>query len=286
MKPLSSYLPSLVLLAVLVLAVPAARAQSQIQGTPDSAVAAVPAAQAMAALAQPPVPRKPSTFGVNTQWTYIHASQFLPFGNQVLPDYSTGTGYVTPHDDGSGYVPSYWVQLQLPNGAMIADLYANVYDYTSNAYWQMSVTLYEHDGTPSYSTLSTTTTGDIPGYTRLYAHFSSPVFHEWGDTDGDGDGGDLVFTINLMTMGTYAQLFALRFGGISVAWHRTISPAPASATFPDVPTNHWAFQYVETLAASGITQGYPDGTFRPTAAVTRAQMATFLARALGLHWPY
>jgi len=42
---------------------------------------------------------------------------------------------------------------------------------------------------------------------------------------------------------------------------------------------------MEALAASGITVGYSDGTFRPTNPVTRAQMATFLARALGLHWP-
>jgi len=59
----------------------------------------------------------------------------------------------------------------------------------------------------------------------------------------------------------------------------------ATATFSDVPTTYWAFQYVEALAASGITQGYSGGTFRPATPVTRAQMATFLARTLGLHWP-
>ena len=47
---------------------------------------------------------------------------------------------------------------------------------------------------------------------------------------------------------------------------------------------YWAFQHIEALAASKITTGFPDGTFRPTELVTRAQMATFLVRALGLHW--
>lgn len=72
--------------------------------------------------------------------------------------------------------------------------------------------------------------------------------------------------------------------GITFWMHLQISPAPGTATFPDVSTSHWAFQYVEALAASGITQGQPDGNFHPADPVTRAQMAAFLARALGLHW--
>jgi hypothetical protein len=72
--------------------------------------------------------------------------------------------------------------------------------------------------------------------------------------------------------------------GVIVQWKRQISPAPAIQTFPDVNPGFWAFQEIEALAASGITTGFPDGTYRPTEPVTRAQMATFLARALGLHW--
>ena len=77
----------------------------------------------------------------------------------------------------------------------------------------------------------------------------------------------------------------LRLRGFRIFYELQISPAPAVATFPDVSPSFWAFQEIEALAASGITQGYPDGTFKPTNPVTRAQMATFLARALGLHWP-
>jgi len=39
------------------------------------------------------------------------------------------------------------------------------------------------------------------------------------------------------------------------------------------------------LAASGVTAGCGGGNFCPDAPVTRAQMATFLSRALGLYWP-
>jgi len=76
-----------------------------------------------------------------------------------------------------------------------------------------------------------------------------------------------------------------RLGNFRIKTYLQISPAPAVATFPDVSPSFWAFQYIEALAASGITTGFPDGTFRPLEPVTRAQMATFLARALGLHWP-
>ncbi len=53
----------------------------------------------------------------------------------------------------------------------------------------------------------------------------------------------------------------------------------------DVPTSYWASQYIEALAASGITVGVTLTTFEPESNVTRAQMAVFLAKALGLHWP-
>ena len=73
--------------------------------------------------------------------------------------------------------------------------------------------------------------------------------------------------------------------GMRVAYQLQVSPAPGTATFTDVPTNYWAFQYVEALAASGITAGSGGGNFCPGATVTRDQMAVFLAKALGLHWP-
>ena len=63
-----------------------------------------------------------------------------------------------------------------------------------------------------------------------------------------------------------------------------VSPPPGTATFADVPTTHLFFQYVEALAAAGITSGCGGGNFCPDAAVTRGQMAVFLSKALGLHW--
>ena len=77
------------------------------------------------------------------------------------------------------------------------------------------------------------------------------------------------------------------FKGVRVIWHRQVSPAPAVATFNDVPTSDPAFQYIEALAASGITGGcnVAPPQYCPDATLTRRQMAVFLAKALGLHWP-
>jgi hypothetical protein len=63
-----------------------------------------------------------------------------------------------------------------------------------------------------------------------------------------------------------------------------ISPAPAIATFADVPSTHPFYKFVEALYASGITAGCGNNNFCPDAPVTRGQMAVFLSAALGLHW--
>ena len=64
-----------------------------------------------------------------------------------------------------------------------------------------------------------------------------------------------------------------------------VSPAPATASFNDVPSSHPFFQFIEALAASGITSGCGNGSFCPDAPLTRGQMAVFLAKGLGLSFP-
>ena len=53
-----------------------------------------------------------------------------------------------------------------------------------------------------------------------------------------------------------------------------------TAEFPDVPRNHWAYQYISQLAGNGILVGYPDGTFKGDVKLTRYEFATMLYRAL------
>ena len=61
-------------------------------------------------------------------------------------------------------------------------------------------------------------------------------------------------------------------------------PAALLATdrFPDVPAANPHHDDVNQIAAAGITIGFPDGTYKPDAFVTRGQMASFLVRTAGL----
>lgn len=50
--------------------------------------------------------------------------------------------------------------------------------------------------------------------------------------------------------------------------------------FPDIPENHWAYDYVATLAGNGIIVGYPDGKFGGDRMMTRYEMAALIYRAI------
>ena len=50
--------------------------------------------------------------------------------------------------------------------------------------------------------------------------------------------------------------------------------------FPDIPANHWAYEYIAELAGNGILEGYPDGSFGGDRLMTRYEFATMLYRAI------
>ena len=95
-------------------------------------------------------------------------------------------------------------------------------------------------------------------------------FAELGVTRGCGDGTNFCPDDTV----TRFQMAAL----LSRAFDLAEGPDPG---FGDVSSDAWYLADVAKLAASGITVGCGDGTnFCPETSVTRAQMATFLARAL------
>jgi PKD repeat protein len=74
-----------------------------------------------------------------------------------------------------------------------------------------------------------------------------------------------------------SRAIAVRSGGSSLESYEP----PAMPTFRDVPTDNWAYPFIEYSAARGIVQGYPDGSYQPTTDCTRDQMAVYLTRAFG-----
>ena len=107
--------------------------------------------------------------------------------------------------------------------------------------------------------------------TSFHAPFIERMF-ELGVTAGCGDG--TVFCPDDTVTRAQMAVFLTR------AFDLDPGPDPG---FSDVAPDAWYYNHVAALAASGITAGCGDGTaFCPRQQTTRAQMATFLARATGL----
>ena len=73
----------------------------------------------------------------------------------------------------------------------------------------------------------------------------------------------------LSTNGTFLDEAGQRLTAAPLDWGLT-------ATFRDVPQSNGNYRYVETAYANGILSGYTDGTFRPNALMTRAQVCGVL----------
>ena len=56
--------------------------------------------------------------------------------------------------------------------------------------------------------------------------------------------------------------------------------ADRTTLFPDVPSNHWAYEAVSDLSRRGLVEGYPDGTFGGDRLLTRYEFAEIIYRAI------
>lgn len=229
-------------------------------------------------------------FGGNYQWKVLHVADWNPWDGTANPEYWGGTGYIYPAETGwSGY----WAQVNLPVGAQVNALFWMIYDNDASCTWNLDFHKYEAGegaNAPDYVSIDfeNLPAGDTPGYYQLTKNFFSdqPVIRSYDDIQPDGIFEYTSYNVSAYLSGCTGSLSDMRLFGVVFNWERVITPAPASATFSDVGTGHWSFQNVEALVAAGITQGCGNGEYCPAQAVTRAEMAAFLARALGLHWPY
>jgi S-layer homology domain len=209
---------------------------------------------------------EPKEFG--TQDETVTVISALSFSNVVEGNLSPSFGAYCHCTASSG--AEYYATLSLPAGAVIDSIGVN---NTTDADAVMGAAIWERDRS---------------GATTFLYGFSFPP-HGW-DTDFAGPLGILVpdhldkeHVIQVEQAPSPDFQF---FAWVEVHWHRTVSPPPASPSFTDVPTTDLGYQYIEALKASGITGGCGNGTtFCPDANLTRRQMAVFLAKALGLHWP-
>lgn len=235
-------------------------------------------------------PNRPQTFGT-TAISYIEvpANAFLPWdSSKTFTSLDLGRG-VRWGTSGSGV--DFVAPLHLPAGAKIIYLELDGVDVsaTGAVFGSLTVCNYYAAGCASYPSAGSSVGGDctIPGY--ICSGFAA----------ASNSGGALIsadISADGIVVANFSQEYSLlaetataidgsvAIGGMIVGYVLQVSPAPSTATFPDVPMTDFAFQYVEALVASGVTGGCGGGNYCPDSPVTRRQMAIFIAKALGLQW--
>jgi hypothetical protein len=160
----------------------------------------------------------------------------------------------------------------IPAGVSLRGLELEACDVSSSA--TVTATLYRATVLEqALTTLATVTTGSAA--TPGCDFFGAPLNHTVENLNGS-------YVVEVTINGINADT---RFQAVRLFYRLQVSPAPATATFADVPVGDPIHRFVEALAAAGITGGCGGGNFCPGAPLTRGQMAVFLATALGLHFP-
>jgi hypothetical protein len=92
---------------------------------------------------------------------------------------------------------------------------------------------------------------------------------QWVVVEGAVANNTITVTVNHFT--TFAVMAVPNAPGV----------AP-SVTFSDVASSCWCYTAISSLSSQGIVSGYPDGSFKPDASITRAEFAAMLVKALRL----
>lgn len=268
------------LCSVLLLPAPPAGAGQDAQAPPGGAPLATSTVSREAPLA----------FGGNAQYAvYPPPVWSAEDGTDDTAAVGLDGGYLVPSTEVNE--TSYWATIDLPFGASIDSVTGIAYDAEFEAYLEFSVKALETSavgGSGGAASTLASDNSDDSGYQEIPLTLDPPVVVRL-DVDADADGHAHVGAWIMEFHVSRGALLSspVGFWGAVVHWRRTISPAPATATFSDVSTEHWAFPFVEALAASGITAGCSEDPplYCPDDPITRAQMAIYLSAALGLHWP-
>lgn len=204
------------------------------------------------------------SFGTYYQFTWIAYSDFTPASSNVT--FSRTGGYIYRTGGTDIY---FWSSIRLPSGAYL--FYARVY-YYDNDQGNVIASVYRTTPYTTDTSIASCSSSGIPGYSFCNMYPQETIRN-----------GDSMYGVYV---GLSSATTNLRFTGVRLYWYRQVRSG-LSTPFTDIGSLPSAFQdAIAALYRSGITSGTSATTYGPNNPVTRAQMAVFLSKALGLYWGY
>jgi hypothetical protein len=198
--------------------------------------------------------------------TVVSANDIWAVGNSGINTTST----LTEHWDGIG-----WSLVTSPNVGVAQNLLQGVTAAAPNDVWAVgeyassysfAETLIEHWNGSAWSVVSSPSPGSLESNLIAVDAFSANDVLAIGYYTGSGSPG---------------QPLIERYNPCASTPTPGASPTACAVQFTDVPQGSTFYSFVRCLACMGLINGYPDGTFRPNANVTRGQLSKIVSNAAG-----
>lgn len=236
--------------------------------------------------------------GTGVQYKFVSPASFAPYATVgATPCLLSLTSGFYSNSCLLGTGSTFVAPLDLPEGSLVSNITFWYYDNSplqEIKFYVGKTTQSLAASTPTLPTISLNllglnfSSGVLGASTNMRTAVVSPsspfVYDSWDNSTSPATHIDYNLFVDIPPALGLLNLGGVGFSGALITFNRQIAPAPATATFDDVPTTHPFFNEVQQLSKSGITLGCGNNNYCPDSPVTRGQMAAFLSRAFGLQW--
>lgn len=151
-----------------------------------------------------------------------------------------------------------WIKIKDIICTEFADVFADVLSDSTYLSVRDKNAVFE-DMTASYD--------DLPALKKAFLSSAQNVYSDENRPAGGGGGGG----------GSKSGGFSSSGGSVTVPPAQPETEVEEGISFNDMNTQHWAFKAVTSLCSQNIISGYPDGSFKPSDNITRAEFAKLIA---------